>query len=74
MYTLVVPSLSTKLIENSENRTDSISKTRTNNEEQQKATNYCKKKHAPKTRTSNKEHFSFPFSFICFNFGPIEGG
>ena len=29
----------------------------------------------PKRATkSNKEHFSFPFSFICFKSGPMEGG
>ena len=44
-------------------RTDSISKTRTSNEEEQKAMD-GKWKHSPKTKTSNKEHFSFPFSLI----------
>ena len=42
---------------------------KTSNEEQHKATN-SKWKHAPKPKRatkSNKEHFSFPFSFICFN-------
>ena len=29
----------------------------------------------PKRATKgNKEHFSFPFSFICFNSGPMENG
>ena len=54
-------------------RTDSISKTRKSNEEQQKATN-GKWKHAPKTKTSIKEHFSFPFSLIRTNSEPLEGG
>ena len=38
---------------------DSISKTRTSNEEQQKATN-GKWKHAPKTKTSNNEQGKAP--------------
>ena len=47
-------------------RFDSISKTRTSNEEQQKTPN-GKWKHAQKTKTSNKEHFSFPVLFIRAN-------
>ena len=48
------------------------------NEQQRaaKATN-GKWKHAPKSKRatkSNKVHFSFPFSFICFISGPIKSG
>ena len=51
-------------------------KTRTSNEEQQKQqTADGNTPQKPKRATkNNKEHFSFPFSFICFNSGPMEGG
>ena len=51
-------------------------------QKQERATKSCKKHRTahgnmpqkPKRATKNyKEHFSFPFSFICFNSGPVEG-
>ena len=52
-------------------RTDSVSKTRTSTESSKKPT-IGKWKQAPKTKTSNKEHLSVPFSFIHANSGPMK--